>query len=126
MVLNLGSSTVNSVVTGLEAGEWKLAIDVDNIAAGLTATPVTLNATQSFSLPAGGYKVYYKGEPAGNLVRGDVNQDGEVTIGDITVLIDIILSGSLGNVPMSCADVNADGEITIGDIAAVIDMILGK
>ena len=51
VVLNLGSSTVSTVVTGLEAGEWKLAIDVDNIAAGLTAIPVTLNATQTFRCP---------------------------------------------------------------------------
>ncbi len=124
VVLNLGSSTVNTVVSGLEAGEWKLAIDVDNIAAGLTATPVTLNPTQSFSLPAGGYKVYYRGEPQGDGLLGDVNGDGEVNIGDVTALIDILLTDWSQMTYIAVADVNHDNEINIGDLTAVIDIIL--
>ena len=124
VVLNLGSSTVNSVVSGLEAGEWKLAIDVDNIDAGLTAIPVNLSASQSFSLPAGGYKVYYKGEPAVNVLPGDVNLDGEVTIGDVTALIDVLLSSSVEISLLQRADLNHDGEVTIGDVTALIDILL--
>ena len=125
VVLNLGTSAVNTVVTGLEAGEWKLAIDVDNIAAGLTATPVTLNATQSFSLPAGGYKVYYKGEPLSEYLQGDVNGDGEVNIADVSWVIDIIQGDDVDNAILSRADVNHDGEINIGDVSLIIDIILG-
>ena len=124
VVLNLGSSTVNTVVTGLEAGEWKLAIDVDNIAAGLTATPVTLNATQSFSISAGGYKVYYKGEPAPQWLVGDVNGDGEVNIADVTRIIDVILGGEADAALLARADVNGDGEVNIGDVTKTIDLIL--
>ena len=124
VVLNLGSSTVNTVVTGLEAGEWKLAIDVDNIAAGLTATPVTLNATQSFSIPAGGYKVYYKGDPAPQWLVGDVNGDGEVNIADVTRIIDVILGGEADAALLARADVNGDGEVNIGDVTKTIDLIL--
>lgn len=124
VVLNLGFSTVNTVVTGLEAGEWKLAIDVDNIAAGLTATPVTLNATQSFSIPAGGYKVYYKGEPAPQWLVGDVNGDGEVNIADVTRIIDVILGGEADAALLARADVNGDGEVNIGDVTKTIDLIL--
>jgi glycosidase len=124
VVLNLGSSAVNTVVTGLEAGEWKLAIDVENIAAGLTATPVTLNATQNFSIPAGGYKVYYKGEPAPDWLVGDVNGDGEVNIGDVTRIIDIILGEAVDNDIFARADVNGDGEVNIGDVTHLIDLIL--
>ena len=123
IVLNLGTAAVNTVVTGLDAGEWKLAIDVENIAAGLTATPVTLNATHSFSIPAGGYKVYYKGEPASGWLLGDVNGDGEVNIGDVNALIDIILNGNVGD--NQHADVNGDGEVNIADVNSVIDIILG-
>ena len=126
VVLNLGSSMVNTVVSGLEAGEWKLAIDVDNISAGLTAIPVTLNATQSFSVPAGGYKVYYKGEPASNELLGDVNQDGEVTIGDVTALIDILLSSAVDGSLVPRADLNHDGEVTIGDVTVLIDILLSS
>jgi len=127
IVLNLGTSAVNTVVTGLEAGEWKLAIDVDNINAGLTATPVTLNANQSFSIPAGGYKVYYKGEPAIDVLLGDVNLDGEVTIGDVSQVVDIILSEHVtDSALLKRADINGDGEVTIGDVSALLDILLKK
>ena len=126
VVLNLGTSQVSTVVSGLEAGEWKLAIDVDNIAAGLTATPVTLTATQSFTVPAGGYKVYYKGEPASDGLPGDVNGDGEVNIGDVTALISIILSSSDGSTYPAGADVNRDGEVNIGDVTMLISIILNS
>ena len=124
VLLNLGTSAVNTVVSGLEAGEWKLAIDVENISAGLTATPVNFNASQSFSVPAGGYKVYYKGEPASHTLIGDVNGDGEVNIGDVTALISIILSATPESVYEPDADVNGDGEVNIGDVTALIDIIL--
>ena len=100
------------------------AIDVDNISAGLTAIPVNFNSTQSFSVPAGGYKVYYKGEPSSDLLEGDVNNDGEVTIGDVSALIDILLSSEVDSSLLPRADVNHDGEITIGDVSALIDILL--
>ncbi len=124
VVLNLGSSAVSSVVTGIEAGQWKLAIDVENIAAGLTATPVTLNSTQSFSIPAGGYKVFYKGEPASAEIVGDINKDGEVTIGDVSALIDILLGSEVDLDMLIRGDLNKDGEVTIGDVSALIDILL--
>ena len=122
MVLNLGTSSVNASVYGLEAGEWKLAIDVDNITAGMTAIPVTLNTTQSFTVPAGGYKVYYKGEPVAPVVIGDINGDGEVNIADVNAIIDIILNGNASENML--ADVNSDGEVNIADVNAVINIIL--
>ena len=124
VVLNLGTAAVNTVVTGLEAGEWKLAIDVDNIAAGLTATPVNLNSTQNFSIPAGGYKVYFKGDPAPQWQMGDVNADGEVNIADVTRIIDLILGGQADAALLARADVNTDGEVNIADVTKVIDIIL--
>lgn len=53
-------------------------------------------------------------------VNADVNGDGEVTIADVNVTIDAILSGT-SNVS---ADVNGDGEVTIADVNLVIDAIL--
>ena len=126
VVLNLGSSTVNTVVTGLEVGEWKLAIDVDNINAGLTDTPVNLNSTQSFSVPAGGYKVYYRGEPASHELEGDVNLDGEISIGDVSAIIDILLGSEVSEELFKRADLNHDGEVTIGDLGEVIDILLNS
>ena len=54
--------------------------------------------------------------------RGDVNGDGEVNIGDVTALIDLLLSGETGP---EVADVNVDGEVNIGDVTSVIDLLLG-
>ena len=52
---------------------------------------------------------------------GDVNGDGEINIGDVNALIDMILSGTYN----AAADTNGDGEINISDVNAVIDNILG-
>ena len=126
VVLNLGTSALNTTVSGLEAGEWKRAIDVNNIAAGLTSIPVTLNATQSFSVPAGGYQVYVKGEPVSEFYPGDVNGDGERSIADVTALIDILLDGYADSATLKRADVNGDGERSIGDVTALIDILLSN
>ena len=53
--------------------------------------------------------------------RGDVNADGTVSIGDVTQLIDILLSGAQGE---PTADVDADGSVTISDVTNLIDMLL--
>ena len=55
---------------------------------------------------------------------GDVNGDGQVTIADVTALIDSLLSGV--EVPLDAADVNGDGSVTIADVTALIDMLLGS
>lgn len=56
---------------------------------------------------------------------GDVNRDGEVTINDVTALIDILLSLSGDEIDVDAADVNRDGEVTINDVTALIDILLG-
>ena len=55
-----------------------------------------------------------------NPIDGDVNGDGEVNIGDINALIDVILSREQSPV----ADVNRDGEVNVADVLALIDMLL--
>ena len=58
------------------------------------------------------------------LTVGDVNTDGEVTIADANLLVDIILSGTTqGHVPL-LADCNADDEIGIADLNCLIELIL--
>ena len=55
---------------------------------------------------------------------GDVNDDREVGIADVSMLIDILLSGETDAETRWRADVNKDNEITIGDLNALIDLIL--
>ena len=122
-------------------------IPADNILSGYTNSTDTWPLGEKDSLtnystpPARVYKGDYmnkpitqmavdpvKGEasfmfmPATQVLEGDVNGDGEVTIGDVSALLEIILRGDAEE--GSPADVNDDGEINIADINAVIDIIL--
>ncbi len=56
------------------------------------------------------------------VVAGDVNLDGEITIADVNALIDMILTGNV--IGSRSADVNGDGEVNIADVNAVINIIL--
>ena len=56
--------------------------------------------------------------------NGDVDNDGEVTISDVNVLIDIILGGLVDSETKRRADLNYDGEVSISDINALIDILL--
>lgn len=60
---------------------------------------------------------------AGNM-RGDVDDDGEVGIADVTSLIDYIL-GTINNINETNADIDRDGSINIADVTTLIDYILG-
>lgn len=60
------------------------------------------------------------------VLMGDVNDDGEVNIGDVTAIIDYLLGNASDTFNIEAADVNGDGEVNIGDVTAIIDMLLGK
>ena len=54
---------------------------------------------------------------------GDVNHDGDVTIKDVTNLIDYLLGSDTG-ICTTCADVSGDNMVTIKDVTDLIDMLL--
>lgn len=56
---------------------------------------------------------------------GDINNDGAVSIADVTALIDNLLGGETG-IAIALADVNLDGSVTIADVTALIDRLLGS
>ena len=55
-------------------------------------------------------------------IVGDVNHDGLVNIGDVTALIDRLLTGEGGC--EICGDVDADGQVNIADVTKLIDFLL--
>ena len=57
-------------------------------------------------------------------IPGDVNEDGELTIADVTKLIGIVLRNTTTGVNMDTGDVNEDGELTIADVTKLISMVL--
>lgn len=62
-------------------------------------------------------------EPPAMVIPGDVNGDNDVTIADVSALIDMLLD----NGPYSPgADVNGDNDVTIADVSALIDILLGN
>ena len=57
-------------------------------------------------------------------ILGDADADGSVTISDVTVIIDYLLSGDGSMINVTNADVDGDDCITIMDVTALIDMLL--
>ena len=55
---------------------------------------------------------------------GDVNDDGNISIADVTALIDVLLNGQSITLPL--ADVNLDGDISISDVTDLIDRLLSN
>jgi hypothetical protein len=59
-------------------------------------------------------------------VRGDVNGDGTVGIGDIVAVTNIMASIETNPDYIARADVNGDGEVGIGDIVAITNIMAGR
>jgi hypothetical protein len=90
----------------------------------------------AFKIPVGKYNLtlYLEGgilvvekwtEPV-TVVRGDVDEDGEVNINDVTTLIDYLLGGSASSVNVANADCDQNNIIAIDDVTTLIDYLLGS
>lgn len=104
------------------------------IDASLLGTDITCSqrGTDSFQIPAGEYHLTLnllsrtlRIESAAASLRGDVNGDAQVTIADVTALVNIVL-GKTTVYELETADVNGDSLITIADVTALVNVILGK
>ena len=86
------------------------------------------NGGQSFRVPAGTWNLTLSVdnmtlviEKGAAFERGDVDEGGSVGIGDVTVLIDLLLSG--GEAPVQ-ADCDLNGVVGISDVTVLIDYLL--
>ena len=61
-----------------------------------------------------------------SFLKGDVNYDSDVNVGDISSTIKYILGGKLKTFNKEMADVDDSGEINIVDVASISDIILGS
>ena len=57
-------------------------------------------------------------------ILGDVNGDGEVNVGDIVTVCNVMAGISI--VDPQVADVNKDGEVNVGDIVTICNIMAGK
>ena len=89
---------------------------------------------QAFRIAAGEYKftvdmenmklIVEKIEPQPQGLRGDANDDGDVTIADVTTLIDYLLGTTPEPWNEDNANVNLDDTISIADVTVLIDFLL--
>lgn len=62
--------------------------------------------------------------PVQSYLTGDVNDDGKVSITDVTDLINYLLSLDATGINLAAADVNADGRCNIEDVTTLINILL--
>ena len=60
-----------------------------------------------------------------SILMGDVNRDGQLSITDVTALVDYLLDDTT-DIDTAAADLNGDGAITITDVTSLIDLLLAS
>ena len=72
-------------------------------------------------------KIIYKGmRYRETAFEGDVDGDGQLTIADVTALIDILLGTRNAGGSYAPCDVNMDSQVSIADVTTLIDMLLSN
>jgi len=91
-----------------------------NLTCGTSAPVDTSNAN-------GQDWVFYRERPEAVVLYGDVTKDGDITLSDLTALINILNGDdSNPNYDYKAANANQDAGITPADIKAIINILLGK
>ena len=60
------------------------------------------------------------------VIKGDVNEDGQVGIGDIIAVTNFMAEREQSGITLEQADVNEDGQVGIGDIIAICNIMAGE
>ena len=112
MWVNMGGNTGN--VTA-DAITWGLTTPSDNAQtwAGWDSNRLYYTDGTQFDIPG-----------AETFLRGDVDNNGEVKIADVTALINYLLSGDASSINLQAADCDQNGEIKIADVTALINYLL--
>ncbi len=74
--------------------------------------------------PSGDYFALDNIKIAPKAIRGDVNGDNDVTIADVSALIDYLLTGDATDISLTAANCNGDDDVSIADVSALIDYLL--
>ena len=59
-----------------------------------------------------------------SFILGDVNEDGTLSIEDVSALINYLMGATITPFSTSAADVDGDGSVKVGDVSALINLIL--
>ena len=123
--LILCSSTTNKTFAGNDGTAISLYIDVSENVTDGDYSFVLKNIT----LACDNGDVFRTNEIDASVVvrsdiRGDVNNDQEVNIGDISCIANIVLGDIADSYNLKAADVNLDGDINVGDVAYTAEYII--
>ena len=118
-------STTNETFVGNDGTAISLYIDVDENVTDGDYSFVLKNIT----LACDNGDVFRTNEINATVVvrsdiRGDVNNDQEVNIGDISCIANIVLGDIADSYNLKAADVNLDGDINVGDVAYTAEYII--
>lgn len=69
-------------------------------------------------------RLYFSTKPCQQVTLGDVNDDGDVNVNDISSVASYILGNTPQPFNAEAADYNADGEINVNDISSIASFIL--
>ena len=124
----LVSTSAKKVSLSASSAAWTISTD-------FTATPKTSSyGTLQYNAASPRFTTYTSTQEKAVLyyripkttLLGDVNNDGKVTIADVTALVNILLGKDASGYDRDAADVNEDTDVTIADVVALVKMILTK
>lgn len=120
------ASTNGSVIAGNDGEVCTVILSVSsNMKTGIY--PLIIKEIALSDVGATSYRLNYVKstlEIESDAIWGDVNGDGKVNIGDVTALINVLLSGTENENPN--ADLNGDGLVKISDVTMLIDYLLNS
>ena len=141
---SLGEGTAKSVIlnaSGAGTVEVRKSLDGESIAtieiSGKESVEFTANLTEELTgvldniyLVCTGGSVSvdswrFSSEAAEEGIKGDVNGDGEVNVGDL-VCVSNFMAGEAGDITKEAADVNGDGEVNVGDMVTITNIMAGN
>jgi aminopeptidase N len=114
----------------IESGNLPDGLELDSLTGVISGFPVVADSfdfavrvTDSGAPPdTDSQELYIIMEP-GSVVRGDVNLDGEINVGDVTYLINYVFLEGPQPIPWESGDVNGDGEVDIADVMYLINYL---
>jgi hypothetical protein len=97
----------------------KLTYDASNVYVTNAETSATIALAEVQNM-------YFSNEPASAFMLGDVNDDGDVNVSDVTALIAYILGNEVDPFVLEAANCDGDsqGNINVSDVTALIHFIL--
>lgn len=118
----VGYLRIRSNASSDEVITFKVFIKDRQEEVNLDSDPVSFSANTTLGTPSKPFLLQIPGA----YMPGDVNGDGEVTVYDITRIVNYILTGEDTNFNYAAADMNNDGEVTTFDITQIVSIILNN